>query len=862
MLQSLIIRVADFCVRYAAGVIVVALLLAGASTAYTVRHFAIDTDINDLLSTRLPWRQHELQFRAAFPQMNDFILAVVDAPTAESSEGATQALIAALAARPDVFRSVEEQGGGEFFRKNGLLFLPTNDVSSTTSQLATASPLIGSLARDPSLRGSVQALSLALAGVKSGRLTLDNLAHPLTLAAATLEDVEKGWAAEFSWKFLLQDQAQPTDLRHLIEMRPVLDDSKLEPGQKATEALRSIVDDLGLTAKYRATVRLTGPVPISDGEFASLREGMALNSTISGLLVIAILWLGLRSWRLVAAVAVTLAAGLAVTAAVGLLLVGALNPISVAFAMLFVGLGADFAVQFSVRYRAQRHEVGETKAALCQATKCVGIPLTLAAGAAAAGFLSFLPTDYTGLAQLGIIAGCGMIVAYVESLTLLPALIRIVKPPDEPKPLTLPALAPADAFLRRHRFLVVGATAIVVIAGLPSLTRLQFDFNPLDLRDRNSEPIATLLQLGEAATANTAEVLVPTEGEAADVAKRLGELPEVANTRTLASFIPPDQGPKLAAIHSADQALASSLRAPARPAPNDADTVAALMRGVQALEDAADEQGGAGADAARRLSDDLTRLAQADAAMRERATVAFVRPLQTDLDDLRATLEAQEVTRASLPADLVRDWIAPDGRARVEAVPKGDANDNDTIIRFARAVLRVDPNADGQAVELLEWGDAMLRAFLEAGMLALCAIAILLLLVLRRVGDMLVTLIPLVVAALVTLEVCALTHFALNYANIIALPVLLGIGVAFKIYYVTAWRRGQINFLQSALTRAVFFSTLLTAVAFGSLWFSNNPGISSMGKLLALSLLCTLASAALFQPALMGEPRRLQPTKI
>src|SRR5580704_16415389 len=144
---------------------------------------------------------------------------------------------------------------------------------------------------------------------------------------------------------------------------------------------------------------------------------------------------------------------------------------------------------------------------------------------------------------------------------------------------------------------------------------------------------------------------------------------------------------------------------------------------------------------------------------------------------------------------------------------------------------------------------------MKAGVLAIISIALLLWLVLRRIGDVLLTLIPLLVAAAATLEICALTGFALNYANIIALPVLLGVGVAFKIYYVLAWRKGEINFLQSPLTRAVFFSALLTATAFGSLWLSAHPGTSSMGKLLALSLACTLTSAVLFQPALMGEPR-------
>ncbi len=203
----------------------------------------------------------------------------------------------------------------------------------------------------------------------------------------------------------------------------------------------------------------------------------------------------------------------------------------------------------------------------------------------------------------------------------------------------------------------------------------------------------------------------------------------------------------------------------------------------------------------------------------------------------------------------MRDWVAADGRLRVEIVPKGDSNNDATLRRFATAVLAVAPNATGQAISTLEWGDTIVRSFEEAAAVALVSIALLLWIVLRRFGDMLLTLVPLIVAAAATLEICALTGFALNYANIIALPVLLGVGVAFKIYYILAWRRGQTDFLQSALTRAVFFSALLTATAFGSLWLSAHPGTSSMGKLLALSLACTLVSAVLFQPALMGEPR-------
>jgi hypothetical protein len=202
--------------------------------------------------------------------------------------------------------------------------------------------------------------------------------------------------------------------------------------------------------------------------------------------------------------------------------------------------------------------------------------------------------------------------------------------------------------------------------------------------------------------------------------------------------------------------------------------------------------------------------------------------------------------------------MTPDGRVRVEALPKGDPNDNETLREFARAVLAVAPTATGGPISILESGRTIITAFIEAGIWALTSITLLLWVTLRRISDVLLTLAPLLLAGVVTLELCVLIGLQLNFANIIALPLLLGIGVAFKIYYVMAWRAGQTNLLQSTLTRAVIFSALTTAVAFGSLWLSNHPGTSSMGKLLALSLVCTLAAAVLFQPALMGRPRQIR----
>ena len=331
-------------------------------------------------------------------------------------------------------------------------------------------------------------------------------------------------------------------------------------------------------------------------------------------MVLVIIWIALRSIGLVAAVVVTLAAGLVMTAAAGIFMVGALNPISLAFAVLFVGLGADFAIQYTVRYRAERHDFGKLDEALIGSAGWVGIPLSLAAGAAAAGFLSFTPTSYRGLAQLGIIAGFGMVVAYVLSLTLLPALIRVLGPPPEPKPLTLPALAPADAFLKRHRIWVVSITVLIVLASLPALTRLQFNFDPLALENQSYPALRSLLRLSKDLPFKTAKALVPPE-QAPAVVSKLRALPEVSATWTIDSFIPADQEKNLAAIEGARKSLEPALHSTPRAPPSDAENVTALQQGVHALEAVADQQG-AGAEAARRLANAMQKLSQADQAQR------------------------------------------------------------------------------------------------------------------------------------------------------------------------------------------------------------------------------------------------------
>jgi hopanoid biosynthesis associated RND transporter like protein HpnN len=738
------------------------------------------------------------------------------------------------------------------------LFLPTQELAGITKSLTRSAPLVRALVTDPSLRGVAGLVGFALAGVNSGQLTLDQAARAFNMAAGPIENALADRPATFSWHELLSGTA-PTagDLRKFIEATPVLDFNSLEPGKKATDAIRSAVAGLDLPSRYQARVRLTGPVPIENEEFATVREGAAMNGVITLAVVLLILWMALKSFRIIVAVVIALFIGLSITAALGLMMVGALNLISVAFAVLFVGLGVDFGIQFSVRYRQERFKEPDLRKALMEAAARAGVPLTLAAAAVAAGFLSFLPTAYRGVSELGQIAGMGMVIAYITSITVLPAMLYVLHPPGEQEALGIPALAPVDDFLERYRIPIIAATLGVAIAGLPLLYFLRFDFNPMNLRSATVESVATYLDLRRdpATGANSINVLVPSVAAADEAVRRFKESPRVGTVRTLDTFVPDDQPAKLALIAEAAKALDPVLALPARAAPTDEEIVAALNLRAGDLTRASENGSGPGAAASKRLAAAMTKLAMADPALRQRLGAAFTVPLKLDLDDMRDLLKAMPITLDNLPEEFTRSWRSSDGRIRVEVTPSGDPDDNENIRAFARAVLALEPTATGGPISILESGRTVVTAFLQAGGWALASISILLWITLRRFGDVLLTLVPLLLAGVVTLEICVLIRMPLNFANIIALPLLLGIGVAFKIYFMMAWRSGRTKLLQSSLTRAVIFSAMTTATAFGSLWFSSHPGTSSMGKLLALSLACTLAAAVLFQPALMGKPR-------
>ena len=859
MLTNLLQRAVSQAARQPLRVLVLSLLLMLGAGAYAVTHFDMSTDTGALISSKTKWRQTEDMMARAFPEANKGIAVVIDGKTPEAAEDAATRLAAALIEDKANFVRAARPDGGEFFERSGLLFGSLDEVKQTTAKLIEAQPLLGSLAVDPTLRGIGKALSTAASGAADDPAdpATAQLEQPLTGLHVAISQQLAGKDAFFSWQQLFtasKGQLSP-QLRKVILAEPVYDFSDIQPGARAVAVIRAKAAELGIDPAHGVTIGITGEVPLSDEEFASIEENIGMVGLLMGLSMLVALWFATRSVKTVAAITLTIVSGLVITLALGLMAVGKLNLISIAFIPLFVGLGVDFGIQVCVRFNAERWAGALLVEALDHAAAAIGKPILLAAGAICLALCAFLPTDYVGISQLGVISGLGMVVALILNVTLLPALLVLLGPPVPATQVGFAAAAPFDHWLARNRRRVLWAFALAMLVSIATLPLVKFDFNPLNLRDPEAPAMKMLRSLiaDPDRTPNTLAVLTPNEAAARDLAEKLGKLPEVKDAITIDSFLPADQAAKLALIEDASLLLDPAINPfdLAQPT-DDASTLAALAQAAGDMRRLASVNPGPVGKAAGLLAADFERLGQATPELRARTETMLVQPLGVTLDKLRLSLQASEITRETLPPAMSAEWITRDSRALVQVIPKGDSADSEVLARFTAAVRKVAPDATGMPVSTQEAAKTVARAFIEAGVLALILVSLLLFFVLRSVREVAFTLAPVVLSGFLTLGSCVAIGQPLNFANIIAFPLLFGVGVAFHIYFVMAWWHGERELLQSSLARAVLFSALATGSAFGALWFSDHPGTASMGLILMISLVWTLICALIFEPALLG----------
>jgi hopanoid biosynthesis associated RND transporter like protein HpnN len=845
-------------------VIVATLLVCAGAGSYAYRNLGFNVDPKDLFSKDLSFQRMNRVFEARFPTLTDSLLVVVEADTPEATRAAAEALAARLAARSDVFGAVYFPGEESFFESHGLLYTSLDDLDVFAEDMARLQPVIGRLSRDPSIASLAHVIRTGLEHFDESGISPERWSEVLDhFRRATVAVYAEG-PVSVSWETILfEGLAFDPTWRRVIVAEPVLQFERVLAAAAPIEAVREAVRSLRLDESAGVRVRITGYPALNYDEFVGLARDTGLAGGLSLLLVIGVLFVAFRSLVVVAATAATLICGLILSAGYTAATVVELNPVSIACAVLFVGLGVDFMIHLGMQVVHELRQGADVDESFDRAARSTGSALVLCALTTAVGFLSFLPTEYEGVSELGVICAGSMVIIAFLTLTVFPVLVSrwlrgaALERLRARRPWPVPFAAP------RRPGIVCAVAAALGVAGALLVTRAELETNVIALRNPHSESVEAFLDLldSEHGTPWYLDILAPDLARAQVLAREARTLPAVRRAITLADYVPDDQEEKLEIL--ADVSLFLDLP----DALDDVDSLPNVEEQVEALrrlsgflegQEVARVPTGLARSAQmlqRELDAFLTRV---DAGGDPRPALAaleetLLASLPQQLERLRRNLETSAISREALPESLVERMVAEDGMARVQIFPAEDLGTRDSMVRFVEAARSVSPDITGLPVSLVECSYVTRDSLREAIAWALIAIALVLLVLWRRPVDVGVVMLPLLLAVELTAAATVVFGVSLNFANICVLPLLLGIGVDSGVHMVHRSRHGAgVSLLGSTTAQAVLFSAFTTLASFGTLALSEHRGIASLGTLLVIGMALTLAGNLVLLPALIA----------
>jgi hopanoid biosynthesis associated RND transporter like protein HpnN len=844
------------------------LLVSCALGFYALTHLGIDSDNTKIVDEDVPSMIAHTQFSEIFPILDNALIVVIDANTSEQARDAAQVLTDALRARPDRFRSVFEPGGGEFFERNGLLYQGSEDLESFVDGMVAAQPLIAELEREASLANLARLVRMGLDQVRDleDEVANERWGPVLDRVGEATVAVYSEYPIQVSWqKIFLSGTAIDTDTRSVLMIEPVLDFGSILPAAAPISVIREIAEAEGFVPEQGLSVRITGNPALNYEEMLALAWDIGVAGAFCFLLVAGVVYRALRSVRIAVAALVTLLAGLLWTAAFAAAAVGHINIVSICFAILFIGLGIDFAIHLGMQYAKLRRDGVDHSAALDESARVVGSSLVLCTLTTAIGFYVFVPTDYRGVAELGLIAGTGMFIMLFMTLTLFPALLScwFQFDPERAAPAELRLRGSWIAWLDRYALGIRWAAFALAVGALWLLPRVEFDPNVVSMRDQSTESVQTfrdLLEDDQLSSPWFANVLEANLPAAVAAAGRIEALDEVGRVVTLQDFIPREQETKRELLVDLAMLLDMPPGEDDRPESSVDEEVAALRALRDYLHEREEALGTPLAFSMSKLRQELTVFLervdvdpQPDQAIGELSEM-LVSGFPAQMERLRRALEPEEVTLENLPTDLVARMIAPDGRARLQIYPAENLNEPLALERFVDAVYTVAERPTGLAVSTVSFGHVTVTSLVDAVTLALLAITLLLYLLWRRFTPVLLIITPLVLGAVLTVAATVLFSIEFNFANVIVIPLLLGMGVDSGIHLVHRAKSNEHSaetLLSTTTARAVFYSAVTTIVSFGSLSFSSHLGMASLGQLLVIGMVLTLVCTLIVLPALL-----------
>ncbi len=837
----------------------VATLVAAVYAAFTL---GVNADPKTLIDSRLPFQVRQRELVDTFRTLNDGILVVIEADTAVRAARAADALAAQLAPRTDLFSQVDVPGGGPFFARNALLYLEPDQLDDLVNRLGQVQPFLAELAKDQSLVGIATLLRDALVEQRKGTPVGLDLAMALDRVSGAIEATTDRHAAADPWGTALLGGAMPDEARmRVVALRPHLDYSSLLNAAPHVQAIREAAATLGLTPERGVRIRITGDPVLNYEELVAIGRQIHIIAVVSFVLFAVAVFAALRSVKVVVALAASLLVGLLWSNAFAALAVGSLNQISACFNVLIIGLGGELEIHVCTRYLELIAAGRSRRQAIVETAESMGPSLFSSACTTAIGFYIFLFTDFTGVGQLGLISGTGMFLSLVSAFTVLPAVLAF-GPPPVPAPTTAPPVVTWLARVPlRYAAAIRVATAVVAVGVVALLPRVRFNYNLLDLRDPSTESVQAFEDLlaRSGSTPWTIDVIAPDLPAAKVMAARLAALDVVARTRTIEDYVPSDQDEKLEMLQMAGFFVPAEIGSnDSRPGPVAERAALERLEGEAGTAATAGSSDGV-ARAARRLQQALERFLGAlhaepsPAAALSRLQANVVGSLPEQLRELRPLLSAAHVRVGDLPAELSGQMVAPDGRARIQVYPRADVSDSAALEQFVDAVRRIAPAATGGAVWTVEWGRVTWHAMVRALAIGMVCMIVFLILLWRSVWDTVLAFFPLALAVGMTCASMALLGAPFNFANVIVLPMLVGMGVDNGVHLVHRHRTrpDEIEVLASSTARAVVVAAVTTVMTFGSMAFASHRGIAAIGQLLALGVFLTLVSYVVVLPAIL-----------
>ncbi len=830
-------------------VIALALAICGYSIYFIINHIGMSTDTKDMLSEDLSWRQLDIEYERVFTETLDNVVIVVEASTPDAARASALTLYQALLTDPVLLNDIYYPAALPFFQQSAFLFMEETELYDLADQLAAIQPFIGILLEDKTLRGLFSMLSDALQAIEDGEeIDLDPLLLEINRALESQQ-------YQVSWQRLISADTVSKDVyREFIIAQTLEAPGEFLPGQAAINRINKTIDRLQLENE-QTRIRLTGPTALAYEELKSVSEANIIAIAASLVMVTVILMFGLSSIWLFFASLVTLIMGLITTTAFAAATVGTLNLISVAFAVLYIGLGIDFAIHLGLRYREESILTTDNSRALSIAFRQMFRSLFLCALTTAIGFYSFMPTDYQGVAELGWIAGSGMFISLLYTFTLLPALLslRQYRALHDRRPAhEHPVLQRLSQLPYRYPKHISLASLVLVVITLATVKQIGFDSNTLNLQDPENESVQTYQDLlADSETSPWFVVLITTDrAEAEEHIRNIKKLDIVDRVIWSDDLVPANQEDKLFIVDDLNLMLGELDDYPQPEVIKHNQRVSAvnaLLSKLSALENIDSAQ-------VRLLKANLQNLTgnmQSD--QLEDLEQRLLVHLDGSIDSLAKALTADSIDTSDIPQQVLSRWFKQD-YYKLEIYPADDLSDNDAMIRFVRELQDYNDKIIGAPVINVEAGEAVITAFKSAIIYALIAISLLLFLLIKVKLDALLILISVIIGGIFTLTFMLLLGLPFNFANIIGLPLLLGIGVDSGIHIANRFRHEHSNggniFMTSA-SRGVFVSSMTTVCSIGNLAFSAHTGTATMGILLTVGLIAMMVSTMIVLPAFL-----------